>query len=147
MIRSGRRAAAEADKRGERLPTYKFLGFICYWGKSRKGWFRLKYKSRSDRFAGKLNGLRKYLKENSSAETGKVLERVKKVVKGWVNYHAISDNQRRVNAFIMLSKRTLQSWIRRKGGNRKMNWKKFASMLKQINYPLYFKTTSMFTAC
>ena len=69
MIRSGSKAAEEAEKRGERLPVYKFLGFICYWGKSRNGWWRLKYKSRSDRFAGKLKGLRKYLKESLSEET------------------------------------------------------------------------------
>ena len=64
LLQSGRDAAEEADKSGRRLPVYKFLGFVCYWGKSRKGWWRLKYKSRADRFAGKLKGLRKYLKES-----------------------------------------------------------------------------------
>lgn len=147
MIRSGRKAAAEADKRGERIPVYKFLGFVCYWGKSREGSWRLKYKSRADRFASKLKGLRSYLKENLSKETRKILERVKMVVRGWVNYHAISDNQRRVNAFILLSKRALLSWINRKGGKRKMNWDRFGKLLKHINYPRTFKTTSMFATC
>ena len=147
LMRSGSKAAEEADKRGERLPTYKFLGFICYWGKSRKGWWRLKYKSRSDRFADKLNGLRKYLKEHLNQETHQVLKRVKRVVVGWVNYHAISDNQRRVSSFILQSKRALFAWINRKGGNRKMNWGRFAALLKRTNYPQGFKTKSMFTTC
>ena len=30
MIQSGSKAAKEAELRGERLPTYKFLGFTCY---------------------------------------------------------------------------------------------------------------------
>ena len=147
MIRSGSCAAKEAEIRGERLPTYKFLGFICYWGKSRNGRWRLKYKSRPDRFAGKLKGLRKHLRENRSEETNTVLQRVKKVVKGWVNYNAISDNQRRVSSFILLSKRELFGWINRKGGNRKMNWDRFGKLLKKINYPQNFKTTSMFATC
>lgn len=147
MIRSGSKAAEEADKRGERLPVYKFLGFVCYWGKSRKGWWRMKYKSRPDRFASKLKGLRKYLKESLSEETDKTLERATKIVKGWVNYHAISDNQRRVSSFILLSKRALFRWINRKGGNRKMNWTKFGNLLKEINYPQNFKTKSMFATC
>lgn len=147
MIRSGSKAAAEGDKRGERLPTYKFLGFTCYWGKSRNGSWRLKYKSRSDRFAVKLKSLRKYLRENLSEKTHKVLSRVKKIAKGWINYHAISDNQRRVGAFILLSKRALFSWINRKGGQRKMNWKRFSNLMKLIDYPQNFKTTSMFAAC
>lgn len=144
LISSGSMAAKEADKRGERLPTYKFLGFVCYWGKSRKGWWRIKFKSRSDRFAGKLKGLRKYLKESLSEETHKTLERVKRVVVGWVNYNAISDNQRRVSSFILLSKRIIFSWINRKGGLRKMNWTKFGRILKRMNYPSNFKTISMF---
>jgi RNA-directed DNA polymerase len=147
MIRSGSKAAKEADKRGERLPVYKFLGFVCYWGKSRNGWWRLKYKSRSDRLAGKLKGLRNYLKENRSKETMSILERVKRMVTGWVNYHAISDNQRQVSSFILLSKRALHSWINRKGGNRKMSWWKFGNLMKRINYPQNFKTTSMFATC
>lgn len=144
MIQSGSKAAEEAAARGERLPVYKFLGFICYWGMSRNGWWRLKYKSRSDRFSGKLNSLRKYLKENLSQETQKTLQQVKRIVKGWINYHAISDNRRRVSSFILLSKRALFSWINRKGGKRKINWVKFGELMKRINYPQTFKTTSMF---
>jgi RNA-directed DNA polymerase len=147
MLRSGSKAAEEVDKRGERLPVYKFLGFVCYWGKSRGGWWRLKYKSRSDRFAGKLKALRKELKESLSEETSTVLQRVKRKAMGWVNYNAISDNQRRVSAFILLSKRVLFSWINRKGGKRKMSWVNFGKLMKQINYPQNFKTTSMFATC
>jgi group II intron reverse transcriptase/maturase len=146
-IRSGSKAAEEVNKRGERLPIYRFLGFICYWGKSRNGSWRIKYKSRSDRLAGKLKALRKYLKESLSEETHKVLERVKRSVKGWMNYHAISDNQRRVSSFIMLSKRALFSWMNRKGRKCKMNWAKFGRLMKQINYPQNFRTTSMFVVC
>src|SRR3990167_4808493 len=74
----------------ERIPTYKFLGFTCYWGKSRKGKWRLKYKSRSDRFAGKLKGLRLYLKKSLNEETQSVLKRVKRIVVGWINYPGIA---------------------------------------------------------
>lgn len=148
IIPSGSKAAKAADLRQERLPTYKFLGFLCYWGKSRKGdWWRLKFKSRSDRFTGKLKGLRAYLKGNLNEETHTVLERAKKVVIGWVNYNAISDNQRKVNSFIYQTRRILFGWINRKGGKRKMNWDKFGRLLERIKFPSLFKTLSMFTTC
>ena len=146
MLRSGSQAAQAADLRGERLPTYKFLGFVCYWGKSRSGTWRLKYKSRADRFAGKLKGLRCYLKDSLNLDTHHALTRVRKVMVGWINYHAISDNQRRVNAFIDITRRIVFSWINRKGGKRKMNWDRFSKLLKTIGFPRSFKTTSMFTA-
>lgn len=144
MLKSGSKEAEAAEKRGERLPTYKFLGFVCYWGKSRNGQWRLKYKSRADRFTGKLKGLREYLRKSLNQETKSTIARVKKIVVGWVNYHAISDNQRRVSSFILMSRRALFRWVNRKGGQRKMNWTTFDKLLREMKYPHNFKTTSMF---
>ena len=146
LLRSGSKVAAEAEERGERIPIYKFLGFVCYWGKGRDGKWRLKYKSRADRFTGKLKGLGKYLKEKRHHETEKVLAQVKRVVVGWINYHAISDNQGRVESFIYQTERILFNWINRKGGKGKMSWIKFGALLRRIKYPRNFKTTSMFEA-
>lgn len=145
LLKSGRKEAADAEKRGERLSTYKFLGFLCYWGKSRNGRWRLKYKSRADRLTSKLNGLRDYLRKSLNQDTKTTIQRIKRVVVGWVNYHAISDNQRRVSSFILLSERILFRWINRKGGQRKMNWATFKTLLREMKYPRNFKTTSMFT--
>jgi len=136
--------AAEAEERGERIPVYKFLGFVCYWGKGRDGKWRLRYKSRADRFTGKLKGLRKYLKEKRHQETEKVVKQVKRVVVGWINYNAISDNQSRVESFIYQTERILFNCINRKGGKRKMSWIKFVALLRRTKYPRNFKTTSMF---
>lgn len=145
LLKSGSKEAAAAEKRGERLPTYKFLGFVCYWGKSRNGQWRLKYKSRADRFTAKLKGLREYLRKSLNQKTEPTIQRVKKIVVGWVNYHAISDNQRRVSSFILMSERALFRWINRKGGQRKMNWTAFEKLLRAMKYPRNFKITSMFT--
>ncbi|SPR14137.1 reverse transcriptase domain-containing protein [Orientia tsutsugamushi] len=62
MIKSGRDHAANLAKQGKKIASYNFLGFTCYWCKSRFGTtWRLKYTSRRDRFTEKLKGLRKYL--------------------------------------------------------------------------------------
>lgn len=147
LIDTGSRVADEASKRGERLPTYKFLGFVCYWGQSRNGQWRLKYKSRSDRMTGKLKGLRRYLKDHRHQETHLTLRYVKRVVSGWINYHAISDNHRQVSTFILQSKRALFKWVNRKGGNRTMSWERFGNLLQRVDYPQNFRITSMFSAC
>lgn len=148
LLKSGYREAKEAEARGERLQTYKFLGFVCYWGKSRDGQrWRFKFKSRADRFTAKLKGLREYLKGSLHQETERTILRVKKVVAGWINYHAISDNQRRVCSFIHESTRALFKWVNRKGGNRGMTWKTFNELLGKLSYPQRFKTKSMFAVC
>lgn len=137
LLPSGNRAAARAHARGERIPVYRFLGFTCYWDQSRnKRCWRLKVKSRGDRKRAKLNGLRQYLRENlNTPDTPKVLERVKAGVRGWANYHAVSDNQMQVSSFIDESKRILFRWFNRRGGKKPWTWERHARLLERIDYP------------
>ena len=147
VIQSGSIHAKHAEQRGERLKTYKFVGFTCYWGKSRSGQWRLKFKSRADRVSKKLAHMRQYLKRSLNRKTHVVINEIKRVVVGWGNYHAISDNQRQVSTFILWSKRALFAYVNRKGGKRRMNWDRFGKMLKPLDFPEYFRTTSMFRTC
>jgi RNA-directed DNA polymerase len=146
ILPSGSIAAARANATGTKIPTYKFLGFTCYWGLARNGKFwRLKFTSRADRFSAKLEGLRKYLWENLTIpDTNYLLKRVAAVVRGWINYHGISDNERRVGSFILASKRALMRWFHRRGDRIKMNWKRLTICLRQVDFPERWKVTSMF---
>lgn len=147
IIDSGHTAAERAHKAGKRLPTYKFLGFVCYFGKSRLGYWRLKYTSRRDRFTTKLKGLRKYLREQLNARnTTKVLETVVRVLRGWINYHGISDNGRRVSSFIEESKIILFKWFNRRGRKSHISWDTLKRILARVKFPLRWKTVSMFKA-
>ncbi len=142
LIESGPEQAIAQDRR---LPTYKFLGFVCYWGKGRNGKMRLKYSSRADRFKAKLKEIKQYLRENLNTDdtTGTIKQVVLKI-KGWLNYHSISDNDRRVREFIQENKRSLLHWRRRRGGRMYISWVKLTGILRWHNYPEHWKITSMF---
>ncbi|SPR03450.1 reverse transcriptase domain-containing protein [Orientia tsutsugamushi] len=146
MIKSGRDHAANLAKQGKKIASYNFLGFTCYWGKSRFGTtWRLKYTSRRDRFTEKLKGLRKYLRSQlNKQDRTQTLSQVIRVIRGWINYHGISDNKRRVSSFINQSKRAIYNWFNRMGGKRKMNWKRLTEILKRVNFPKIGKIVSMF---
>ena len=145
LIQAGRIAATRAYQQGIRLPTFNFLGFTCYWGMAHKGFWRLKYTSRKDRFASKLKGMKAYLRENlNSKDTQGVIKAVIRVVIGWANYHGVSDNQRRVAQFLERTKRILLRWLNRRGGKRKVTWEKLLQILGEAKYPKNWKTVSMF---
>jgi group II intron reverse transcriptase/maturase len=145
LVPSGHQAVLETHKKGKRLPTYQFLGFTCYFGKTRKGFWRLMYTSRRDRFTAKLKGLRKYLQKQLSAkDTMKVLSTVVRVIRGWINYHGISDNDRRVSGFIHKSKQILYGWFNRRGRRKPMKWADFTRILERIKFPQRWKVVSMF---
>lgn len=148
LIPAGHIAAMRANQSGKRLPTFNFLGFTCYWGKTRKGHWRLKLSSRKDRFAAKLKGLRDFLWRNLNAPNKRlVLNTIIRVIRGWINYHCISDNQRRVRQFIFQSTRIIYRWFNRKGVRRRMTWKTLNIILKMLGFPSRWKTRSLFASC
>jgi RNA-directed DNA polymerase len=145
MLPSGRKAAQRAAKAGERIPTYNFLGFTCYWGKSSKGHWRLQFTSRQDRFTATLKELRAFLWGHLNVQdTDELLRSVIRKVKGWLNYHAISDNYRRALAFLQGVRRMVFKWFNRRGGKRRMKWEKLTIRLGRVGFPKTFKTISMF---
>lgn len=146
LIATGHLAAKKANQEGKRLATFNFLGFTCYWGKSKNGYWRLKFTSRKDRFTAKLKGLKGFLRVNlNTNDTIGTLRRAASVIKGWVNYHNISDNYKRVHSFVHHSREIIFKWFKRKGGRRKMTWKACNLILEAIGLSQYNgKVKSMF---
>jgi RNA-directed DNA polymerase len=112
MISAGHLHALKAERNGKRLPTFNFLGFTCYWGKSKRGHWCLKYTSRRDRFSSKLKGMKQLLNKNLNVEdTQEFLKHVISGIRGWINYHGVSDNKRRVNQFLQISRWLIFRWF------------------------------------
>jgi group II intron reverse transcriptase/maturase len=147
LLPFGRMTASLMSETKQKMPTFMFLGFTCYWGRALKGFWRLKYTSRKDRYTATLKQFRKLLRENLNTEDEAYLMRsIIRRMKGWINYHAISDNGRRVNSFILNIKRILLRWFNRRSQRKPMTWEKLAMRLEELKFPKSFKTTSMFTS-
>lgn len=146
LIRSGQNVARREHRAGRRLPTYHFLGFTIYWGKARTGqWWRMKVTSRQDRFTAKLKGLKKFLRTNlNTSNTLGVLKLVVSVVKGWINYNAVSDNEHRVYQFVQLCRDIIRKWINRRGRKRPLSWVNFNLLMRKVGMPSTWKKTFLF---
>lgn len=99
LIEFGRFAATNRKKRGLGKPeTFAFLGFTFICGKSRKGRFQLKRKTRSDRMRAKLKDIKVELRRRMHwpiPEQGKWL---KQIVTGHFAYYAVPTNGRALSA-------------------------------------------------
>jgi group II intron reverse transcriptase/maturase len=100
LIEFGRFAAENRKRHGLGKPeTFNFLGFTFICGKSRRGKFLIKRKSRRDRLRVKLQAIKQELRQRmhqSIPEQGKWL---KQVVTGYFNYFAVPTNERTLSAF------------------------------------------------
>jgi len=100
LIEFGRFAAQNRARRGLGKPeTFNFLGFTHISGRSRKGGFQLKRKSRRERMRAKLREIKEALRRrmhDSIPAQGKWLAQV---VRGYFNYHAVPTNASSLSAF------------------------------------------------
>jgi group II intron reverse transcriptase/maturase len=113
LIEFGRFAAVDRARRGLGKPeTFTFLGFSHICGRSKRGFFQLKRKSRQDRMRAKLRAIKEALwrrRHEPIAQQGRWLHQV---VRGYFAYHAVPTNVASLSAFrhhvVDLWRRTLK---------------------------------------
>ena len=110
LIEFGRHAGANRKRRGLGKPeTFSFLGFIFISGKSRRGKFQIKRKSRPDRMRVKLQAIKQELRRRMHQPIPTQGKWLKQVVTGYLNYHAVPTNGRALATFRF---RIIDLWTR-----------------------------------
>jgi group II intron reverse transcriptase/maturase len=105
---------------GGKPPTFDFLGFTHYWGRSRKGNPIVKRKTAQGRFARSLKWVALWCKRN---------------LLGHYSYYGLTGNGRALNAFCHQLVRLWRYWLRRRSQRRCLTWAKFARLLKRFPLP------------
>jgi RNA-directed DNA polymerase len=124
LIEFGRYAIDRRSKSGEGRPeTFDFLGFTHRCGKTRaKGWFAVQRHSIAKRMRATLQAVKAKLRKRMHRpreETGRWLRRV---VQGWMNYHAVPGNSRCLRRFIDEVSRLWLRVIQRRSQNGRNRW-------------------------
>jgi hypothetical protein len=100
LIEFGRFAVQNRERRGLGKPeTFKFLGFVLISGKSRRGDFQIRRKSRRDRMSAKLREIKEALRERRHVPVPEVGKWLAQVVAGYFAYHAVPTNSPALSAF------------------------------------------------
>ncbi len=100
LIEFGRFAARNRELRGLGKPeTFKFLGFVFICGKSRRGDFQIRRKSRGDRMRAKLRETKEALRERRHEPIPEVGKWLAQIVAGYFAYHAVPTNSTALYAF------------------------------------------------
>ena len=93
LIEFGRYAAADRERRGLGKPeTFNFLGFTFICGRSRRGSFLLKRKSRRDRVRAKLKEIKEELWRRMHWPIPEQGSWLAQVIRGFFAYHAVPTN-------------------------------------------------------
>src|SRR5436309_11667214 len=110
LIEFGRDAAENRKRRGLGKPeTFDFLGFTFICGKSRRGKFLVKRKSRRDRMRAKLGEIKQALRRRMHQPIQVQGKWLMQVVRGYFNYHAVPTNRR---ALVVFRDEVIRRWRR-----------------------------------
>jgi len=123
LIEFGRHAAENRKRRGLGKPeTFSFLGFIFISGKSRRGKFQIKRKTRPDRMRAKLQAIKQELRRRMHQPIPVQGKWLGQVVKGYFNYHAVPTNSQALGTFRFLVTKLWQRSLRRRSQKDGTTW-------------------------
>jgi RNA-directed DNA polymerase len=131
LIEFGRFAARNREARGLGKPeTFNFLGFTFISGKSRRGKFLIRRKTRRDRMRAKLRMLKQDMWQRMHQPIPQQGKWLRRVVKGYFNYHAVPTNSRALARFWTEIVKRWQRVLNRRSQQDHLTW---ARMLKLAN--------------
>lgn len=138
VLPSGKREAIRRDKLGLRMPSFTFLGFLHVWGisvnqKTGERFWRVKRRTCPKRFRKKLAEIKAYIRKHRHKKD--LLIRMKRVTQGYLNYFAITDNEKRIYEFVNEVQRLLFKWLNRRSQKQSFDWQRFQLALKRVAFP------------
>lgn len=132
LIEFGRYAEQRRKNRGLGKPgTFDFLGFTHCCSKTRQGGFKILRLTIKKRLRATLVAIREALKRKRHEPIGQVGAWLKRVIRGYFNYHAVPDNLKRLKGFRHGVCRAWFKQLRRRSQKDKMTWVRFDRFARQ----------------
>ncbi len=124
LIEFGRYAIERRKRRGEGRPeSFDFLGFTHKCAQTRKqGWFTIHRHSVAKRMRATLQAIKAKLRKRMHRPLGETARWLRRVVRGWLNYHALPSNSQRIGRFVDEIARLWLGVIRRRSQRGRNRW-------------------------
>src|SRR5713226_4338791 len=129
LIEFGRFAAENRKRHGLGKPeTFNFLGFTFICGKSLRGKFLVKRKTRRDRMRAKLKEIKQELRWRMHQPIPVQGKWLRQVVTGYFNYHAVPTNGPALAAYRFFVTELWQRTLRRRSQRDRMTWERITRL-------------------
>jgi RNA-directed DNA polymerase len=136
LLAFGKRHAWRAQRTGQRLETFDYLGFTHYWGRSRTGQVRLKRKTSKKRLRRALKAVKEWLRNARDVwKLPDLWQALARKMRGHFNYFGVSDNSRALAQFREAVRQLAFKWLNRRSQRRSFTWESFARYVARHPLP------------
>ncbi len=145
LLACGKRHARNCFWNGQRPPTFDFLGLTHYWGRSRRGYVRLKRQTSKKQFRRALKELNLWLSQvRSLHKLPKIWKAVGQKLRGHFNYFGVTDNSRALRLFEREAHNLLFKWLNRRSQKRSLTWESFRRYKARHPLPVPGRLVSLY---
>ncbi len=129
------RCPPEEQKGGKGRGTFDFLGFTVYWRRSRKGNWYVALKTRRARIRRAKKALDDWCRRHRHWPVKDQHEALVRRIRGHINYFGVRGNVWNLGVIIEAAERAWHKWLNRRSQRSRLNWKRFADLLRDFPLP------------
>lgn len=130
-----RKPKAQGGVKPSRPATFNFLGFTHYWGRSKKGRWYIRRKTKKSRFSRALKGIDEWCRRNRHLSLKQQHKMITLKVRGHFAYYGITGNGMGIVRFRNQVERIWRKWLNRRFRNPDMPWERFQRLKKSFALP------------
>ena len=131
LLRFGRFSRRDAKRHGERAAVFDFLGFRHRCGTSRKGSFKVKWSTSTEKFRSKVRAMRDWVERQRQQPLRVVWQTVNAKLRGHYGYYAVSDNWPGLEAFRNAVMWILYQQLNRRSQRRSFTWEAWVAHVER----------------
>ena len=121
---------------GPKPGTFCFLVFTHYWGRTRKGWYTMKWKTDSRRLRRSVSTFWQWCRSNRHLPVEDQYKKLCAKLRGYYQYHGIPFNSEALRQVYFQVTRAWRYWFNRRGGRKKLDWPTFQRLMATFKLPL-----------
>ncbi len=123
------------DHSGGRHETFDFLGFTVYWRRSRRGNWRVAFRTRGARLRRATKGVNDWCRDHRHQSLTEQHRMLKSKLRGHYNYYGVNGNIESVQTLLYQATRYWFKWLNRRSQRRSYKWEGFKQLLAEA-FPL-----------
>jgi RNA-directed DNA polymerase len=124
------RRPPKSQPRGKGPATFDFVGFTCYWARSRKGHWWMACKTRRASLRRAKTAIYDWCRRHRHGSIKDQHAALHRRLRGHFNSFGVSGNYNSMMRRVEATKRAWYKWLRRRSQRTRLNWERFTAMLR-----------------
>ncbi len=120
---------------GSKPGTFSFLGFTHYWGKTKKGWYTIKWKTDRRRLSRSVSSFWQWCRDHRHMSVEDQHKALSAKLRGHYQYYGIPFNSAALGLVHFKVTRAWRYWLNRRGGRKKLKWATYQRLISAFVLP------------